>query len=99
MCKSSFRKTHLLLLSLCCILTLFFICGAAEGHCDFVIDTPSEGNLPMPAGRSFYVSGSVKTEEPIPQGAILKVELLDAEGNEEIECVASALMKALDQIG
>lgn len=49
--------------------------------CSVTIDLPSEDNMPMPTGRSFYVSGNVTSGSMISADAYLEVDMLDAGGN------------------
>ena len=79
------RKTHksgILFFSIILLLLLCCACGRKEGIPDFsiVIDLPSDQNIPMPVGRSFYVSGSVSSEGGLPEGAVIEVDLLDGTG-------------------
>lgn len=48
--------------------------------CRITIDIPSPGGCPIPPGRSFYVSGRVETDEPLPEDTVLEVCLADDAG-------------------
>lgn len=64
---------------------LLLLCGCQEVekkenyHINF--DMPSNKNIPMPTGRSFYVSGTIDSRQEIKDNSIFELDVLDNNGN------------------
>lgn len=75
------KRVLLTVASVILLISLSFIMCSCQKH-DLMIsfDMPTEDNLPMPAGRSFYVSGSIDSGMDVPSDAVFELDMLDQNG-------------------